>query len=294
MCIFETRQKLEEAEVDTEGFRSIEELVVEPQLCSFFSRTVADIKRGDTVSSEDLTKLSTWIAGCLMHTNHQRPGAVVNMKLTELQKALQDGTKDRLVVVVQDHKTATTGSARVVTKGILAERVATYASVIRPAMQADSGLAFPNSRGNPLDHLSRRVTKLAESVGICNLPTATWSRHMAATAVQHLPESSRSAAAVTMSHSEQTQQRYYAHTKSSQQAAEGFAILESVRSGSKPKKPRTEYSEEELEIISLYFAHHIATNKQPSMTECKEFVENHPISRSAKQVWDKLRNIIKQ
>ena len=127
-----------------------------------------------------------------MHTNHQRPGAIVNMKLPELQKALKEGSKDKLLIVVQEHKKATTGSARVIAKGVPARRVANYASFIRPAMRPESDLAFHNSKGKQLDHLSRRVINLAESVDIYNLPTATWSRHIAA-------------AAVTMNDSEQTQ-----------------------------------------------------------------------------------------
>ena len=110
-------------------------------------------------------------------------------------------------------------------------------------MQADSGLTFPNSRETHWIFL--KVELLI-------------SPHMEPP--NSLPGASGSAAVVTMSYSEQTRWRHYAHTE---QAAKG------------------EYSKEE----ELYFAHYIVNNKQ-----CKEFVNNHPISCSAKQVWNKLEN----
>ena len=87
------------------------------------------------------------------------------------------------------------------------------------------GLLYHNSRENPLDHLSSGVIRLVESVGISNHPTAIWSHHMAVAVVQKLSEAPMATAAMTIRHSEQTQQHYYTHTKSSQQAAEDLIFL---------------------------------------------------------------------
>ena len=58
--------------------------------------------------------------------------------------------------------------------------------------------------------------------------TATESRRAAATAVStDGSEADREAVATMMSHSEQTQQRYYAMTKGRDKAVKGYRVMES-------------------------------------------------------------------
>ncbi len=80
--------------------------------------------------------------------------------------------------------------------------------------------------GKPLDHMSRHVQQLGHLHGL-TLPTATQGRHAAATVTtQSGHEDEREAVAVMMSHSRQTQERYYAHTKSTREAVKGYKLME--------------------------------------------------------------------
>ena len=62
-----------------------------------------------------------------------------------------------------------------------------------------------------------------------------------------------------------------------------------------PKKKRTRrYSKEQTELITKYFSRHIAETNFPTSMECREFVElykSHFQDRTAKDIYDKCRNI---
>ncbi len=68
-----------------------------------------------------------WLAGTLMLVNHQRPGAVINMTLPELKRALErkevKGRDTYVTVAVEKHKTGTTGRTRLVARNRLADRL---------------------------------------------------------------------------------------------------------------------------------------------------------------------------
>ena len=73
-------------------------------------------------------------------------------------------------------------------------------------------------------------------------------------------------------------------------------MMERIRSGEgegTPKKGRGTYSEEDLEVIKTYFDNNIQSGTPPSIYECREFLRQHPLQRDAKQVRDKVRNIVK-
>ena len=83
-------------------------------------------------------------------------------------------------VRVKNHKTGTTSSARIHMTGNVIERVRDYVQHLRPLL-SPSQLVFPNTKGNEIDHLSRRVKDLAAKHKL-QLPVATDSRHAAGTA----------------------------------------------------------------------------------------------------------------
>ena len=64
---------------------------------------------------------------------------------------------------------------------------------------------------------------------------------------------------------------------------------------SPPKSPvkRRPFTKEENESVSLYFSSHIEAGDTPTSAECRDFLENHGLSRTAKNIQDKVKNIIK-
>ena len=148
-------------------------------------------------------------------------------------------------------------------------------------------------QGNAIDHLSRHVIQLGENFHV-HLPTATGSRHAAATAVTKTGQQpSQTAVAAMMSHSASTQECYYTATKGLSEAVEGFRVMKNLRQGrSTSSSGRVPFTQEEIEAISSYFSAHIETSTVPAQRECQEFLNEHPI-REPKQIRDKIRNLIK-
>jgi hypothetical protein len=164
-----------------------------------------------------------------------------------------------VVIRVQQHKTKTTGSAMITVKGALLEWLSQYLQHLRPLLP-DSPILFPNARGNPFDHLSRKVQQLGERYNL-KLPTATEGRHTAATAMK-CSDQERDAVALTMSHSRAVQMSYYVNLKSKEEASKGFDILQGLRQGklaadTKPK--RVPYSIDRRNKLK-------SGNSQPSFT----------------------------
>ena len=85
---------------------------------------------------------------------------------------------------------------------------------LHPLLTTSSPLLFPNTVGNPVDHLSRKVVQFFSKYSL-SLTTATEGRHAAATAAAcSCTREERDALAKQMSHSTRTQELYYARTKS--------------------------------------------------------------------------------
>lgn len=82
-------------------------------------------------------------------------------------------------------------------------------------------------------------------------------------------------------------------TKSHTEALKGYRLLEGLRHSSSAGGKRVTFTEEEVETIFLYFQGDIEAGDVPSASECKEFLDNHPMERSHKQVRDKIRNLLK-
>lgn len=197
-------------------------------------------------------------------------------------------------ICVSKHKTGTTGRAKVTVSGPLSKLLAQYVQHLRP-MHAESMLLFPNQTGRPLDHLSRHVQKLGAQYQL-TLPTATEGRHAAATAATlHCTEREQAAVATLMSHSHQTQRRYYANVKSRQESVQGFKIMQKLcqdSASSGQGRQRSPFTDEEVDLLSTYFDSYISGLEVPSSGACREFLANHCLDRDHKQVRDKVRHLI--
>ena len=125
------------------------------------------------------------------------------------------------------------------------------------------------------------------------LPTSSLGRHAAATAVVcRGSETQQNAVSMMMCHSAATQKLIYAANKGPSEAVEGFRTMESLRGAEGQGSPRKRFSTPEVEDMTLYFDGFIAAGEVPTIGQCRVFVGDHNSTKTAKQVRDKMRNIV--
>ncbi len=54
------------------------------------------------------------------------------------------------------------------------------------------------------------------------------------------------------------------------------------------------FSDQEVEVIKLYFQSYIDSSEAPSTDAWREFLRQHQMARQAKQVRDKVRHLIRR
>ena len=289
------RERLEDLSETPVNFEGATLFISCPEMRSLSRSVINKAKASQPLKGSDTRSVVIWLAGALMLANHQRPGAVVNATLDEYKQAKLTtiGRCTYKTFYSRSHKTATTGRAKLTASKDLSSILEEYVAHLRPKL-AEGPLLFPNKDGHAIDHLSRHVVKLGNQYGI-NVPTATQSRHDAATAISSAGSAERSAVATMMSHSTVTQERYYMKNKGRQQAAEGYSLMESVRETGRVsgRRFRVPFTSDETETISLYFQDEIGARSAPSIERCWQFLLDHPMDKEAKQVRDKVRNLMK-
>ena len=127
---------------------------------------VVKLRKGKTITQGDLRRIMLWLAGSLLHSNAQRPGAVTNTTLEEYEAATVSsvGRETYKTFLVANHKTGTTGRAKLMADRNLITHLDTFVTHIRPALEGSSSkLLFPNREGKSL---SRHVQGLASSLQI--------------------------------------------------------------------------------------------------------------------------------
>lgn len=283
-------------DMSTASMSDIERFAKCEKMTSLLKETVQKIEKGKEVDQVDLRQIMLWLAGSLMHSNAQRPGAVTNATLEEFKAGTKStiGREEYKTFLVEKHKTSTTGRAKLTANRHLSRNLDLFVNHVRPALEgSESIFLFPNREGKQLDHLSRHVYKLANKLGYELPHTATATRHAAATSVAGRTEREREAVATAMSHSQRTQQLYYSINKGKKDALEGYRVMEGLRRQEKEKGgSRVPFTETETETISEYFSQHISSATVPNARECREFLAQHKLERDAKQIRDKIRNII--
>jgi len=265
-----------------------------PEMKRLARSLISNVQASKPVKNSEIRSTIIWLAGALMLSNHQRPGAVVNVTIDEYRdaKTTTIGRTTYKTFYSKMHKTGTTGRAKLTCSKDLSDILDQYVTHLRPKL-AESQLLFPNKDGRPIDHLSRHMAKLGSQFGI-DVPTATQSRHDAATAISSAGMEERSAVATMMSHSRRTQERYYQDTKGRQHAAKGYSLMESIREGTiSGRKTRVGFTSEETEVITLYFNDDISAKTAPGIDRCRQFLSDHPMNKDPKQVRDKVRNLMK-
>ena len=151
----------------------------EPEIVSFFANIVGKCEAKRSISSSDLSLATGFVAGILVYKNLHRVGAVVGMKVQEIQQAKykERGDHQFLVVSVKEHKTASSGRATVVAKdGGDITIVQKYQKLIRPRITSDpDGYFLVNSQGTKIHNLNQLLQCVA-ALGQGKFLTATQAR----------------------------------------------------------------------------------------------------------------------
>ena len=166
------RISLEEASENPAGLDVVDNFINLLEMKQLVQRWFVKVKEKEAVQNTDLRSTEIWLAGCLLLTNHQRPGAVANVTVAEwaASKASVVGQEYRTFYVT-NHKTATTGRAKKTVTKEIGGLLDKYVSLLRPLL-SQSPLLFSNRDGRPIDHLSRHMANLGRKYGI-DVPTAT-------------------------------------------------------------------------------------------------------------------------
>ena len=168
----------EEADLDNEA---VTQIVTSPTIrekaLSVTSQAKASGKRPSRTDSVFVTR---YLFAVLIYRNAQRPGAVVNMTLSELKRGrqLQRDKGGQLEVKVFKHKTAQAGPAYITVPDNIAPILAKYVKYVRPETRFNQVLIL--SSGHPVrtNNASANLARLGRSLGI-SLLSATTSRKTA-------------------------------------------------------------------------------------------------------------------
>ncbi len=68
---------------------------------------------------------------------------------------------------------------------------------------------------------------------------------------------------------------------------------EEMTTESTPTRKRRRFTEEEEEMITLYFEDNIQSSDTPHLEDGVVFLQNHPLERTPKNIQDKVKTIIK-
>ena len=314
---------------------------------------VAHQHGGGQVSSSTLDLCTTIIATLLTFRSWQRPGAVANATLQEYKqrKEVKTGSDVMTVIRVVEHKTGLSTSAKIVLSPGDFSKLHSYVTCVRPLQDKDNNCPYLLclSGGKQLNNFHVRFRTLTKRFSLPHL-TATRVRKIAATEAA-LNMSGADAALITrqLSHSVETDVRFYQALSGSHHAATAFHAMEQMRKTKGEGKPemtknaigakdgvdkaevleergdgmdqgkerkttlheengkisqtqkehelagqkRRRFTQDEEEMVNLYFSDTIQACQTASLEECKTFLENHPIERSPKQIQDKVKNLIK-
>ena len=146
----------------------IERFAHSSDMKSFLHQTVKRAKKKERVTQRDIRRNMIWLAGSILHYNAQQPGAIGNATLSEYRGASVStiGRETYKTFLVDNHKTGTTGRAKLTMNRHLTQCTDLFVTHLRPHLEGSSSqLLFPNREGNPLDHLSRHIETLATKLG---------------------------------------------------------------------------------------------------------------------------------
>ena len=237
----------------------------------------------------------------IMVRSAQRPSAVANMRVREWERRENEG--DVTILRVHDHKTSAQGPALLLLTAEREAALAEYRRLVKPLVDKNPenrGVFFLLAGGRVIQKHAQRVRALCGQFGVTP-HTATQVRKAVQTMVaQNLSTEDQSVVNRQLGHSFKTGQDYYQLDRTRKNAAQASKLLSQATTSTgeettkAPPARRRFFTQEELANIEDFFSEEIRKAQPPKRPSAESFLAKHPIGgRSAKDIVDKVRNIIK-
>ena len=259
-----------------------------------YDKIIKRASKGKQVDYPSLTLATAIVCATLMLESCQRPSAVTGVTLKEFKCASEQ--QGVTVIKVKSHKTMRHGAAMLTLTSNRMTKINSYVKHVRPLIdpfgRSKKLLVLP---GEKEVVVGRLMKKLSGEYDV-TVPTATSLRKaMATAATSQCSEREIRTLSTQLSHSIHTHRRSYEQKNAKEGAAEAFKITQSLKStaGTSKPKERKRFTLEEVEEIENYFNTEIVAGQKASLQKCREFLRDHPMDRSPKQIQDKVANIIK-
>jgi len=315
-------QRLEAISEEALSLEEVNTVVENRKLWKGFDSIVRRIEGGDTITRDEQTLCLGIVLVMLLFKNWQRPGAVINMTTREYRQArpITEEGKEVLVIAVLEHKTEVQGPANVTCAGEDIKMLRSYHNLIRPFCDPDNQchyfLTVPG--GGQVKKPNYYIQKLQKEYGV-QVPTATRVRKIGCTTgVTQCSDPENALLAAHMGHSQPTQRKYYEAIMGKKHAASAHLLREKLRMQSskrpcessdevhmevqnenvenekeKPRRRRRCFTPKETAEIADKFASFIKSMTTPPIPLCQEYIKEVNMSREAKDIQDKVRNLIK-
>ena len=184
-------------------------------------------------------------------------------------------------------------------------------SVVRPQLLGsnDSDLVFVRPGGRPVIKPRSLQEAISKAFSV-TIPSATQIRMaISSEAAETLDAADRRAVSRHMAHSIVTSERYYEANVGARDAARAHHLVRGMgkKTAANPTltpptlspsptktAKRHRFPEGLQKAIDTEFAEEIASNTAPGMAKCRAFVEREGCSKTAKDVCDRVRTIVRK
>ena len=305
------RESIESKAYNPPDLSGLDNFLTDESIREEFVKTAEDILVNPDPSKKQYNTCLAIVAGRVLYSNAQRPGAVTGALLSEYEEGFRARKKGESYVTirVRNHKTGSSESAKLVIPRKTLKLLAVWEEV-RSKVAEKSPYLFPDFKGGQLNHLTRVVTRFAEDrhISLPNVQSVCTSVELKA---KHMAAPVQEAVSRSLSHGHATVLKHYmANDKESGYLA--YETIQNIVSGDKgdadepeasglgkasPKKPkRKAYTQEENEIVKAYFASYIRSKELPLKADSQRFLDGQPEhlfqGRKPHDVYDKVRNLI--
>lgn len=197
------------------------------------------VRKGSSIV--ELNWATSYLVSVLVLKNTQRPGAVQNMTLNEMENGywgVEKHSKKKLFTIrVQRHKTsAQFGPAAMTLNSYDHPLLVDYVNVIRPQLLAlnnvdERSTVFVNTKGEPLKNISNKshLYKIQREAGMPQFSCTTHRKAVSTKAAHSMTTPMVQLIADQQTHSLATTQKYYVASCAKAREQGAYALLEHMR-----------------------------------------------------------------
>ena len=246
------------------------------------------LENSDNISPMQHKVIVAYIAANIIYKNAQRPGVVQHMQIGEFETREETDEGNFLIQVLHHKTSASSGEADLIVSAHTNELIEEYLGKIRNYMEPKAKYLknnlFLTPSGNELTKISELIRYIANTYGF-DVPNATLNRKVTATSArEHLSQHEALAVHKHMSHAPETSMR-------SNQFPDIQDSLETQRVINKLQRKKYFTKAEDEKILKEWPTDNKAT---PSLKTCRAITQKHHLQRTAKQIQDRWKTLVKQ